>query len=92
MEWNKLVSVSDILSRVPLHIDDQGGLTVMDLRSKTRRLKAEHGLDLIIIDYLQLMQGRGGKANDNRQQEISDISRSLKALARELDVPINIST
>ena len=88
MEWNKLVGVSDSLSRIPLHIDDQGGLTVMELRSKTRRLKAEHGLDLIIIDYLQLMQGRSGKGNDTRQQEISDISRSLKALARELDVPI----
>jgi replicative DNA helicase len=60
----------------------------MELRSKARRLKAEHGLDLIIIDYLQLMQGRASKNSDNRQQEISEISRSLKALARELDVPV----
>ena len=60
----------------------------MELRSKARRLKAEHGLSLIVIDYLQLMQGRTSKSGDNRQQEISEISRSLKALARELDVPV----
>ena len=60
----------------------------MELRSKARRLKAEHGLDLIVIDYLQLMQGRPNKNGDNRQQEISEISRSLKALARELNVPV----
>ena len=60
----------------------------MDLRGKARRLKAEKGLDLIVIDYLQLMQGRGKSYGDNRQQEISDISRSLKSLARELDVPV----
>ena len=60
----------------------------MELRSKARRLKAEHGLSLIVIDYLQLMQGRASKSGDNRQQEISEISRSLKALARELNVPV----
>lgn len=87
-EWNKLVHVADTLSRAPIYIDDTAGITVMELRSKARRLKAEHGLDLIIIDYLQLMQGRPGKNGDNRQQEISEISRSLKALARELDVPV----
>ena len=60
----------------------------MELRSKARRLKAEHGLSLIVIDYPQLMQGRASKSGDNRQQEISEISRSLKALARELNVPV----
>ncbi len=87
-EWNRLVETADRLSRAPIFIDDTAGITVMDLRSKARRLKAEHGLDLIIIDYLQLMQGRASKNSDNRQQEISEISRSLKALARELDVPV----
>ena len=88
VEWNKLVGVADRMSRAPIYIDDTAGITVMELRSKARRLKAEHGLDLIIIDYLQLMQGRTSKNSDNRQQEISEISRSLKALARELDVPV----
>ena len=88
IEWNKLVGVADRMSRAPIYIDDTAGITVMELRSKARRLKAEHGLDLIIIDYLQLMQGRASKNSDNRQQEISEISRSLKALARELDVPV----
>lgn len=88
-EWNKLVAVADKLSQAPIFIDDTPGITVMELRSKARRLKAEQGLDLIIIDYLQLMQGRPSKnGSDNRQQEISEISRSLKALARELDVPL----
>lgn len=87
-EWNRLVETADRLSRAPIYIDDTAGITVMELRSKARRLKAEHGLDLIIIDYLQLMQGRPSRNGDNRQQEISEISRSLKALARELDVPV----
>ena len=87
-EWNKLVTVADRLNKAPIFIDDTAGITVMDLRSKARRLKAEHGLDLIVIDYLQLMQGRPSKNGDNRQQEISEISRSLKALARELNVPV----
>ena len=69
-------------------IDSQRLRVVMELRSKARRLKAEHGLSLIVIDYLQLMQGRASKSGDNRQQEISEISRSLKALARELNVPV----
>ena len=87
-EWNKLVMTSDKLNRAPIYIDDTAGITVMELRSKARRLQAEHGLDLIVIDYLQLMQGRGGKGSESRQQEISEISRSLKALARELSVPV----
>ena len=87
-DWSHLVTVADKLNRAPIYIDDTAGITVMDLRSKARRLKAEHGLDLIVIDYLQLMQGRPSKNGDNRQQEISEISRSLKALARELNVPV----
>ena len=88
-EWNRLVETADKLSRAPVFIDDTAGITVMELRSKARRLKAEHGLDLIIIDYLQLMQGSGKRNySGDRQQEVSEISRSLKALARELDVPV----
>lgn len=87
-EWSKLFQTAEHLCAAPIYIDDTAGITVMELRSKARRLKAEHGLDLIVIDYLQLMQGRPSKNSDNRQQEISEISRSLKALARELDVPV----
>ena len=87
-EWNSLVLTSDRIARSPIFIDDTPGITVMELRSKARRLQAEHGLDLVIIDYLQLMQGRSSKSGDNRQQEISEISRSLKSLARELNVPV----
>jgi replicative DNA helicase len=84
-DWLNLV---DKLNRTPIYIDDTTGIAVMDLRSKVRRLKAEHGLDLIVVDYLQLMQGRPSKNGDNRQQEIPEILHSLKALARELNVPI----
>ena len=72
-----------------IFIDDTPGLSILDLRSRARRLQAEGGLDFIVIDYLQLMQGsRSRKANDNRQQEVTEISRGLKALARELQVPV----
>lgn len=87
-EWGDLIDTANRLSAAPLYIDDTPSITVMELRSKARRLKAEHGLSLIVIDYLQLMQGRASKSGDNRQQEISEISRSLKALARELNVPV----
>ena len=87
-EWGDLIDTANRLSAAPLYIDDTPSITVMELRSKARRLKAEHGLSLIVIDYLQLMQGRASKNGDNRQQEISEISRSLKALARELNVPV----
>lgn len=77
------------LSPLKLFIDDTASITLLELRSKVRRLKHEHGLDLIVIDYLQLMQGgRSRLSEQNRQQEISEISRSLKALARELNVPV----
>ena len=79
----------DVMSKAKIYIDDTAGITVMDMRSRARRLKAEHGLDLIVVDYLQLMQGSGKRnTSGDRQQEVSEISRSLKALARELDVPV----
>ena len=87
-EWTRLVETANRLNSAPIYIDDTAGITVMEMRSKARRLKAEHGLSVIFIDYLQLMQGRASKNSDNRQQEISEISRSLKALARELSVPV----
>ncbi|QDR83045.1 replicative DNA helicase [Sporomusa termitida] len=88
-DWDKLVRAADRLAAAPIFIDDTAGITVMEMRSKARRLKIEHDLKLIIIDYLQLMQGSvGSSRSENRQQEISEISRSLKALARELKVPV----
>ena len=87
-EWTRLIETANRLNSAPIYIDDTAGITVMEMRSKARRLKAEHGLSVIFIDYLQLMQGRPSKNSDNRQQEISEISRSLKALARELNVPV----
>ena len=88
-DWDKLVRAADRLAAAPIFIDDTAGITVMEMRSKARRLKIEHDLQLIIIDYLQLMQGSvGSSRSENRQQEISEISRSLKALARELKVPV----
>ena len=69
-------------------IDDTSGISIAEMRSKCRKYKMEMGLDLIIIDYLQLMSGSGGRSNESRQQEISEISRSLKALAREMQAPV----
>ena len=85
-EWNSVVRAFGRLSEAPMFIDDTASVTMMDVRSKARRLAAEHTLDLIIVDYLQLMTS--GRRNDNRVQEISEISRGLKQLARELDVPV----
>ena len=88
-DWDALWGACDLMSKAKIYIDDTAGITVMDMRSRARRLKAEHGLDLIVVDYLQLMQGSGKRTNSgDRQQEVSEISRSLKALARELDVPV----
>ena len=75
------------LSEAPIYIDDTPGITVTEIRAKCRRLKQESGLGMILIDYLQLIQGSGG-SQANRQQEVSEISRSLKGLARELKVPV----
>ena len=85
-DWWRLAEAAGKLEQAPMFIDDTGALTVQQMRGKARRLKAENGLDLLIVDYLQLMQGRTDA--ESRQQEISDISRSLKALAKELHVPI----
>ena len=88
-DMRELIDALARMEQYKLFIDDTAGMTLLEMRSKSRRIKHEHGLDLIIIDYLQLMQGgRSRLSEQNRQQEISEISRSLKALARELDVPI----
>ena len=85
-DWPKLTAAAGKLSEAPIFIDDSPGQTVLEIRAKARRLKMKHDISLIVIDYLQLMQGV--KASESRQQEISEISRSLKALARELRVPV----
>jgi replicative DNA helicase len=85
-EWPLFVQAIGKLSEHPIYIDDTPSISVLQLRTKARRLHAEHGLDLILVDYLQLMSG--DTRSDNRVQEVSYISRSLKAIARELDVPV----
>jgi replicative DNA helicase len=85
-DWPRLTQAAGTLSDLPIWLDDTPGLTLMELRAKTRRLKAEHGLGLIVIDYLQLM--RAGMRTDSREQEISEISRSLKGMAKELELPV----
>lgn len=87
-EWAKITESSIILGESSLFIDDTGSISINELRSKCRKLKMEYGLGLVIIDYLQLMSGSSSNKNISRQQEISDISRSLKSLARELDCPV----
>lgn len=87
-DWEKLIEGAGIIGRSNLIIDDTPGISVSELRSKCRKYKLEHDIQIIIIDYLQLMTGRVGGRAESRQQEISDISRSLKALARELNVPV----
>lgn len=86
-DWEKLTMAIGSLSEAQIYIDDTPGITVSDIRAKCRRLKKERGLGMILIDYLQLIQGRG-KAGENRQQEVSEISRTLKQIARELEVPV----
>jgi len=85
-EWTSLTHVASRLANTKMFIDDAAMQSIMDLRAKARKLKAEHGLDILVVDYLQLM--RGHRKFENRQQEVSEISRSLKALAKELNVPI----
>ena len=85
-EWEDIFEASSIIAGNSIYMDDTAGISITELRSKCRRLKADSGLDFIMIDYLQLMTSEG--RNENRQQEISTISRNLKALAKELDVPI----
>ncbi|WP_195973039.1 replicative DNA helicase [Clostridium thermobutyricum] len=85
-DWDRIARATGPLSKAKMYIDDTAGVTVMEMRSKCRRLKMEYGIDLIMIDYLQLMSGSSG--SDNRQQEVSEISRSIKALAKEMECPI----
>jgi len=85
-DWNKIARALAPLSEAPVYIDDTPGISVMDIRAKCRRLKLEKNLGLVVIDYLQLMQGRG--RTESRQQEVAEISRSLKILAKELNVPV----
>jgi replicative DNA helicase len=87
-DWNRLTNAAGRLTEAPIFIDDSSNINVLEMRAKARRLKLEHkGLSLIVVDYLQLMRGRGG-FDKNREQEISEISRSLKALSKELEVPV----
>jgi replicative DNA helicase len=85
-DFRQLIDALALVTRAPLYIDDSSSLTIMEMRAKARRLKAEHGLSLLIVDYLQLMSGYGRV--ENRVQEISGISRGLKALAKELEIPV----
>ena len=85
-DWHRLTDAAGLLSESPIYIDDSASLTAMDIRAKARRLKMDKNIGLIIIDYLQLMQGRIGA--ERRDLEISEISRALKALAKELDLPV----
>ena len=85
---DRVWTTAEKLDNANIFIDDSPGLTIMEMRSKARRMQAEHGLDLIVIDYLQLMQASDGSHSENRQREVSEISRGLKSLARELNVPV----
>lgn len=84
-DWPKLVRATGMLAKAPIFIDDTPAISVLEMRAKTRRLKSEFDIGLVVVDYLQLMRGR---RNDNREQEISEISRSLKAMAKELHIPV----
>jgi replicative DNA helicase len=85
-DWPRLTAAAGKLSEAPIYIDDTPAISALELRAKARRLKSHHDIKMCVVDYLQLMRGSG--SIENRQQEISEISRSIKALARELDVPI----
>jgi len=87
-EWQQLHSAIERMSEVPIFIDDTPGINIFELRAKCRRLKKQHDIQLVVIDYLQLMSGGGDNQRGNREQEVSAISRALKGLAKELDVPI----
>ena len=87
-EFRQLARAAAELSSLPLYIDDTPGLTIAALRARARRLKRQKGIGMIVVDYLQLLQGSGRSSNDNRVQEISEISRGLKQLAKELDLPV----
>lgn len=86
-DWVKLANTIGVLSEAPIYIDDTPGISIMEIRAKCRKLKLEKNIGLVVIDYLQLIQGTGSK-NSSREQEISEISRSLKIIAKELDIPV----
>lgn len=85
-DWERIARATGPLSKAKIYIDDTAGLSVMEMRSKCRKIKMEHGIDMILIDYLQLMSGSSG--SESRQQEVSEISRSIKALAKEMECPV----
>jgi replicative DNA helicase len=85
-EWGALTESANRLSELPIFIDDSSSISVIEMKAKCRRLKKKHGLTLVIVDYLQLIQGR--RSAESRQLEISEVSRSLKALAKDLNVPV----
>jgi replicative DNA helicase len=85
-DWNQLIRAINMLESAPIYIDETPAISILELRAKARRMKMEHDIGLVIIDYLQLM--RGPQHVKNREQEVSEISRSLKALAKEIDVPV----
>ncbi len=87
-DWDAIVEGIGVIGNSKMIIDDTPGISITELRSKCRKMKLEYGLSMVIIDYLQLMTGSGGKSSESRQQEISEISRSLKALAREINAPV----
>ncbi len=87
-DWQKLASASGELSQAQIYIDDTPGISVMEIRAKCRKMKLEKNIGLVVIDYIQLVQGSNRRANSSREQEISEISRSLKILAKEIDVPV----
>ncbi len=87
-DWPKISDAIGRLGDAPIYIDDNPNITVMDIRAKARRLKARDGLGLVVVDYLQLMSGHARSRAENRQVEVSEISRGLKVLARELDIPV----
>jgi replicative DNA helicase len=82
------VDTANLMAQIPLYIDDTGGLSISQLAARARRLKRQRGMDLMVIDYLQLLSGSGRKGNENRVQELTEITTTLKALAKELEVPI----
>ncbi|MER8812756.1 replicative DNA helicase [Mesorhizobium sp. M0965] len=88
MDFEKLVACSQTMQKIPLFIDQTGGISIAQLSARARRLKRQRGLDVIVIDYIQLMQGSSAKSSQNRVQEITEITTGLKALAKELAVPI----
>ncbi len=87
-DWQKLASASGELSQAQIYIDDTPGISVMEIRAKCRKMKLEKNIGLVVIDYIQLVQGSNRRANSSREQEISEISRSLKILAKEINVPV----